>query len=103
MSKSPKDSQEVQDSEVLALREAGRSYSTIAKQVGFAKLSEAPKAFNRALRRRSAAEQDTLTQAETARLDDLELKVRSDKALSADDSQKKLKAVDRLRTLSLAP
>ena len=66
-------------------------------------MGDAQAAFNRALRRRPPKEQATIRQAELARLDDMAKRVRDNKELTADAVSRKLKAVDRLRTLLLAP
>ena len=89
------------DDRVLELREQGRSFSAITKLVGFEKATEAPTAFNRALRRRPKKDQAALGKAETARLDQLEKTVRADADLGDVETARKLKAVDRLRSLTL--
>jgi hypothetical protein len=91
------------DERVLELRGQGRSFSAIAQLVGYSAATEAPTAFNRALRRRSAAEQKKLSAAEVKRLDELEKKVRSDGDMGDAAVEKKLKAVAHLRALTLAP
>jgi transcriptional regulator len=95
--------QSASDDRVLELREQGRSFSAIAKLIGYTKATEAPTAFNRALRRRTKKEQAALGKAEIARLDQLEKTVRADADLGDVETARKLKAVDRLRSLTLAP
>src|SRR5690349_14234828 len=91
------------DERVLELRVQGRSFSAIAQLVGFSAATEAPTAFNRALRRRSKAEQKKLGAAEVKRLDELEKKVRSHGEIGDAAVENKSKAVAHLRALTLAP
>ncbi len=57
------------DGEVLALREQGRSFASIARALGLEGASPANAAFNRALRRLPPSDQETLRSHEMARLD----------------------------------
>ena len=95
--------QRQRDERVLELREKRRSFGAIAKIVGYERGSEATAAFNRALRRRPPKEQESLRQAELARLDGMAERVRENKELTADDVARRLGTVDRLRSRLLAP
>jgi hypothetical protein len=95
--------QEQQDERVLQLREKKRSFAAIARIIGYERASEAPVAFNRALRRRPPREQEALRKAELIRLDALAQRVRENKELTAADAARRLKAVERLRTRLSAP
>jgi hypothetical protein len=54
-------------------------------------------AFNRALRRQPADERDAIRVKEGERLDRLAATIRGDDSLSAEDTDKRLRTVDRLR------
>jgi AraC-like DNA-binding protein len=95
--------QEQQDDRVLELREKRRSFAAIAQIVGYDRTSEAPAAFNRALRRRPPKEQAAVRDAELARLDSMAQRVRENKELTAADAARRLGVVDRLRARLLAP
>jgi hypothetical protein len=90
------------DEEALELRIQGKSFNGIAKSLGFNRPSEANEAFNRALRRRSTAEQEDLRRQEMARLDALIEGVRGKAELAPDDLARRLRSVERLRTKLLA-
>ena len=95
--------QEERDDRALELRVKKRSFAAIARIVGYDHVSEAQAGFNRALRRRTPKEQASIREAELGRLDDMAQRVRDNKELTADAVARKLKAVERLRTLLLAP
>lgn len=91
------DTGDEQDDQALELRSSGASFSRIAKEIGFDTARQANDAFHRALVRRPAAERTTIRNAESARLDALEQRVRRDTVIEADDRAKRLRAIDRLR------
>jgi hypothetical protein len=90
------------DDEVLALRGQGKSFAGIAKALGFNRPSQANQAFNRALRRRPAFEQDGLRQRELGRLDALIVGVKANGELAPDEVARRLRTVERLRAKLLA-
>jgi hypothetical protein len=90
------------DDQVLELRGHGRTFAAIARTVGLERADDAVLAFNRALRRRPPDEQDGLRRAEVARLDRWELRIRDDEQLDEATTERKLRAIARLRTRLLA-
>src|SRR6202022_721373 len=90
------------DDEVLELRVQGKSFAGIAKSLGLSRPSEANDAFNRALRRKTTAEQEDLRRQELVRLDALIEGVRGNAELAPDDLARRLRSVERLRTKLLA-
>ena len=87
------------DDKVLALRSGGGSFKSIAATLGLEKSGTAIKAFNRALRRRPAAEQETLLADELHRLDELEARVRANTSLEGSESERRLRAIVRIRAM----
>jgi hypothetical protein len=90
------------DNKALELRVRGRSFVAIAKTLGYERANHANEAFNRALRRKPAAEQDELRGQELTRLDAMADGVKGDKALEPEDAARRLRTVERLRTMLLA-
>jgi hypothetical protein len=90
--------QRQKDAIALRLRSHGRSYGGIAKQLGWDRTWLAVAAFNRALRRQSPEEQDRLRQQESAKLTKLTASVEQSDNLDEKARQRRLAAVDRLRT-----
>jgi hypothetical protein len=91
-----------QDDQVLELRVQGKSFARIAKSLGFSGPSKANDAFNRALRRKTSAEQEGLRRQELLRLDALIEGVRGNAELAPDVQARRLRSVERLRTKLLA-
>ena len=91
------------EARVLGLRREGRSFAAIAKELGYERASQANDAFNRALREQPAAEQATLRKEEGVRLDALESRVRSLTDLDADEVERRLRTIARLRQVLMAP
>lgn len=87
------------DDKVLELRSHGGSFKSIAETLGFDKSGAAIKAFNRALRRRPASEQDALLADELHRLDRVEAKVRANTSLEAPEAERRLRAIVRIRAM----
>jgi hypothetical protein len=85
------------DDEVLALRERGRSFASIARALGFEGASPANAAFNRALRRLPQAEQESLRGHEMARLDALGERLRKRQDLDEVEMARRVRSLDRLR------
>jgi hypothetical protein len=85
------------DDQVLLLRDEGRSFAAIARELDYAGALEANAAFNRALRRRSAGEQAALRSREMARLDALGERLRRREDVSEEELARQLRGVKRLR------
>jgi hypothetical protein len=85
------------DGEVLALREQGRSYATIARALGLEGASQANAAFMKALRRLPSAEQESLRSHEMARLDALGERLRRRSDLNETERARRGRSLDRLR------
>ena len=90
------------DERALELRRDGRSFASIAKELGLAKASEANEAFNRALRTRPTRQQAILRDEEALRLDKLTAKVQSRTDLAEGDVKRQLRAIARLREVLAA-
>jgi hypothetical protein len=86
------------DSEVLRLRNSGRSYGRISRELGMDKAIHAQHAFQRAVGRLAVVDRDRARSEEATRLDALEAKVNSDHSSSPDDRTRRLAAIARLRT-----
>lgn len=87
------------DDKVLALRSGGGSFKSIAETLGLEKSGTAIKAFNRALRRRPSSEQETLLADELHRLDQMEARVRANTSLEGPESERRLRAIVRMRAM----
>jgi len=86
------------DEQALALRERNASYSTIARQLTLARATDAHRAFIRALSSRSGDEQQKLVANERVRLEELELRIRDRDAKDPEKLERRLKALENLRT-----
>jgi hypothetical protein len=85
------------DEQALQLRIQGKGFGTIADTLGMERAHEANQAFNRALRRRDPAEQDTIRTQENHRLDRLAEAARANETLTGDDTDRRLRTIERLR------
>jgi hypothetical protein len=85
------------DGEVLALREQGRSFASIARALGLEGASPANAAFNRALRRLPPSDQETLRSHEMARLDALGERLRRRQDLDEAEMARRGRSLERLR------
>lgn len=85
------------DSQVLALREGGSSYSAIARQLELGRAVDAHKSFVRALGARDGAERQRLVDNEEARLDRLERRIRDRDAAEPQKVTRRVAGVDKLR------
>jgi hypothetical protein len=85
------------DSEVLRLRSVGRSFARISRDLELGRPIEAQHAFQRAIRRLPADERTQVTQQETSRLDRLAARVTADTERPAEDRDRRLAAIERLR------
>jgi hypothetical protein len=90
------------DDKVLALREDGRTFAGIARELGLKGTLDANAAFIRALRRRPASEQESLRTHEMARLDALAERVRRREDLDEAEVAKRIRSLDRLRKTVLS-
>ena len=81
----------------MDLREAGHSYSAIAKTLGFGRPSEARAAFLRDLRSRGEDERQALTDRELQRLEKLEIRVRTRDAEDPEKLDRQLKVLATIR------
>jgi hypothetical protein len=90
------------DEKVLALREDGRTFAGIAREVGLKGTLDANAAFIRALRRRPPSEQESLRTHEMARLDALAERVRGREDLDEAEVAKRIRSLDRLRKTVLS-
>jgi hypothetical protein len=97
----PEDSPE-RDEKVLALREEGRTFVGIARELGMERTLDANAAFNRALRRRPPAEQESLRSHEIARLDALAERVRRRNDLDEAEVARRIRSLDRLKKALLS-
>jgi len=85
------------EEQALLLRDEGRSFAGIARVLDLTGALEANAAFNRALRRRSPAEQAALRSREMARLDALGERLRRREDISEEELARQLHGVKRLR------
>ncbi len=93
---------DAQDSQVVDLRNSGKSFVTIAKTVGLDSARDALAAFNRGIRSRPAGELAKLRDAELKRLEKLGKRVKARAELGAEDIARRLKRLDRMRADLLA-
>lgn len=85
------------DQQALTLRESGRSYAAIARELGFARSIDARSAFLRAVGQRPVGERPELLRHEVARLDVLERRIRDRDLHEPEVMQRHLATVARLR------
>ena len=85
----------------LELRGSGKSYATIARDLGLDSARLAHEAFTRGVRQRPADERATLRDAEGGRLDALADETRAKADLTPDQRSKRLRAIERLRRAML--
>jgi len=90
------------DDKALELRVRGKSFVAIAKTLGYERANQANEAFNRALRRKPAAEQKELRGQELSRLDAMADGVKATEGLQPKDVDRRLRTVERLRAMLLA-
>ena len=85
------------DEEALALRDSGQTYAFVARSLGFKRSVDAQAAFLRALRQREGEERNRLVQRESARLDELEARIRTRDAGEPEKMERRLQALAQLR------
>ncbi len=90
------------DEQALTLRSQSKGFGKIAEALGLGRPSDANAAFNRALRRRPPQERATIRAEENRRLDRLAGAVKADASRSKEDVDKRMRAVERLRTRLMA-
>jgi hypothetical protein len=83
---------------VIGLREAGRTYAAIARQLTLPNAVHAQAAFIRAVRQRPEEERAGLVQRELGRLDILEKKIRAAGDDDPTKARERLVALDKLRS-----
>ena len=86
------------DEQALALRRQSKGFGKIAQALGLSRPSDANEAFNRALRRRPPEEQAAIRVEENDRLDRLREAVAADNQRTKEEVDKRLRAIERLRT-----
>ncbi|HTV12493.1 MAG TPA: hypothetical protein VME20_11615 [Acidimicrobiales bacterium] len=91
------------DERVLALREEGRSFAVISRALGLDGTTQAYAAFQRALRRLPAAEQESVRSHEMARLDALGEGLRQREDLGEEELAREMRSLERLRQTLLSP
>jgi hypothetical protein len=90
------------DEQALTLRSQSKGFGKIAKALGLRRASDANVAFNRALRLRPPEERATIRAEENRRLDRFAGAVTADASRSKEDVDKRMRAVERLRTRLMA-
>ncbi len=85
------------DEQALALRESGKTYAAVARGLGLKRAVDARAAFLRALRRREGEERNVLVDRETARLAQLEARIRTRDAEDPEKMERRLLALAKLR------
>ncbi len=96
------DQSEARDVEVLRLRNGGRAFARISRDLEFDRPHDAQLAFKRALLRLPASEQATVRKEETTRLNGMAARVEADTDRSPEERARRLKTIDRLRQLIAA-
>lgn len=92
------DPSEAVDDQVLQLRDQGRTYARISRDLGLDRGADAQQAFLRALSRLPAPEAERVRGEEVIRLDGLAERVRSDSTGNDMDRARRLKTIDRMRS-----
>jgi hypothetical protein len=84
-------------SSVIALRDAGKSYAAIARNLSLPRALDAQLAFVRAVRGTPELERTELLKREFKRLELLEQRIRDDSAPDPDRMRQRLAALEKLR------
>lgn len=85
------------DAQALTLRESGKSFSAIARTLGFERATEAHRSYVRALGASEGDERRRLVKNEEARLDQLEQRIRERDAKDVPKLERRLEGVQKLR------
>jgi hypothetical protein len=86
------------DEQALVLRRQSTGFGKIAQALGLERAHDANEAFNRALRLLAPEEQATVRAEEGRRLDRLATAVSADGTRSKEEVDKRLRAIERLRS-----
>lgn len=81
----------------MALRDSGKTYAAVASSLGLKRAVDAQAAFLRAVRKREGEERSRLVQRESARLDELEARIKSRDAGEPEKMGRRLEALAKLR------
>jgi hypothetical protein len=79
------------------MRESGKTFAAVARNLGLKRAVDAQAAFLRALRRREGEERNALVQREDARLVQLEARIRTRDAADPEKMERRLLALAKLR------
>ncbi len=90
---------EATDREVLRLRSNGRAFAGISRDLGLPRPVDAQRAFQRAVRRLPADQQVQVRAHEQSHLDRLAAQVNADETRPAEDRDRRLAVIDKLRGL----
>ncbi|MHB8438659.1 MAG: hypothetical protein ACYDD4_05790 [Acidimicrobiales bacterium] len=85
------------DTQALALREGGSSFSAIARKLELGRAMDAHRSFLRALRSHDGPQRKQLVDNEEARLDRLEQRIRNRDAAEPSKIERRLLGVEKLR------
>lgn len=87
----------LEDTQVVELRQNGKSFGSIARRLGYARPREAWLAFNRGLRGADAEQQAILRRAEMGRLEALTEAIKARADFSAEEQVRRLATVEKMR------
>jgi hypothetical protein len=85
------------DAQAFSLRESGKSFSAIARTLGFDRATEAHRSYIRALGTHEGDERRQLIKNEDARLDELEQRIRQRDAGDVTKLERRLLGLENLR------
>lgn len=91
------------DRRLIALRRAGKSYATMAREMNLARPRDATNAFIRAVRHAAPTDRSVLCDEELARLTKLEQRIRDNQDLAPFDRDRQLDVISHLRERLQAP
>lgn len=89
----------VKDNRVLELRQEGKSFSAIAKALGYERPREVWLAFNRALRRHAPEEQAKLRRDEMGRLEAMAAAIEAEVGQTPAETERRLASVKRMQAV----
>jgi hypothetical protein len=101
LSSGPRQPRRNLDEEVVVLREQGQTYSAVARSLGLKRAVNAQQAFIRAMRALPEKEQASLHKRESARLNELEVRIRTRDANEPVKMERHLAALEALRQTML--
>jgi hypothetical protein len=82
------------DGKALALRRQGRTYTSIARELGLDGIRAAAQAFNRDLRRQSKRQQQVIRREEKARLDAQWMRAQNNRSLTPEELERRRRGVE---------